>query len=63
MAKDDTSKRGAADRRRVAAGQPYEVSYFARKHGLDLDQARRIIKEAGNDREKANAAAARLKKR
>lgn len=50
-------KRGGADRRRVAAGQPYEVGYFARKHGLSREQAEKIIKQTGGDREKANAAA------
>jgi hypothetical protein len=54
---DSKSKRGGADRRRVAASQPYEVSYFARKHGLSREQAEKIIKQTGGDREKANAAA------
>jgi len=54
---DDTRKRGAADRRRVAAGQPYEVSYFARKHKISTADARDIIREAGSDRNAANALA------
>lgn len=54
---DDTAKRGAADRRRVAGGEPYEVNYFARKHGLTTARARQIIKQAGSDRAKANALA------
>ena len=54
---DDKSKRGAADGRRVATGEAYEVSYFQRKHGLDRDTAVRIIKAAGGNRDKANAAA------
>jgi hypothetical protein len=58
---DDKSKRGAPDRRRVAAGEPYEVAYFARKHGMPAAEARAIIKEAGPDREKANALARRRK--
>jgi hypothetical protein len=29
---DNTSNRGSRDR--VAAGQGYELSYFARKHGI-----------------------------
>lgn len=52
---DDNRKRGAADRRRVAAGEPYEVSYFARKHGLSKDEALKIIKKAKGNRAKANA--------
>jgi len=54
---DDKRKRGAADRRRVAAGEPYEVNYFARKHGLSKDEALKIIKKAKGNRAKANALA------
>jgi hypothetical protein len=59
---DDKSKRGGADRRTVAGGEGYEVSYFARKHGISKDQAEGLIKRVGNDREKLNAAAEKLKK-
>lgn len=59
---DNKSKRGAADRRQVAGGEGYEVNYFARKHGISKDQAQDLIKRVGNDREKLNAAAAKLKK-
>lgn len=58
---DDPKKRGASDRRRVAAGQGYEVSYFARKHGLTTAKAREIIDRVGNDRDKLNAAAEKAK--
>ena len=58
---DDKSKRGGADRRRVAAGEGYEVNYFARKHGITKQEAEDLIKKVGNDREKLNAAAAKLK--
>lgn len=54
---DDKAKRGTADRVRVAGGEPYEVSYFARKHGLTATRARTIIAQAGSDRAKANALA------
>ena len=60
---DDKTKRGGADRRRVAADQPYEVRYFARKHGLTSDQARKIIERCGPDRERANREAKRLTQR
>ncbi|KRB80611.1 hypothetical protein ASE00_16315 [Sphingomonas sp. Root710] len=60
---DSKSKRGGADRSRVAAGEGYEVSYFARKHGLSKREAERLIKEVGNNREKLNAAAEKAKKR
>ncbi|MEZ2329053.1 DUF3606 domain-containing protein [Mesorhizobium sp. RCC_202] len=59
---DNKSKRGAADRRQVAGGEGYEVNYFARKHGISKDQAEALIKRVGNDRDKLNAAAEKLKK-
>jgi hypothetical protein len=43
-------------------GQGYELSYFARKHGITREEAAKLIKEIGNDREKLNAAAGKLKK-
>jgi hypothetical protein len=58
---DDKTKRGADDRRRVSPGQGYEVSYFARKHRISAQQARDLIARVGTDREKLNAAAAKLK--
>lgn len=58
---DDTSKRGDADRRQVAGSEDYEVSYFARKHGLTTEQAEQLIREVGNDRDKLDAAAERVK--
>ncbi|QIG68360.1 DUF3606 domain-containing protein [Rhizobium phage RHph_Y3_56_1] len=58
---DDKSKRGAADRNKVAAGEPYEVAYFAKKHGLSKEDAERIIKRHGSDRDAADKAAQRLK--
>lgn len=59
---DDKTKRGGNDRKRVAAGEGYEVGYFAKKHGISRDQAQDLIKRVGNDREKLNAAAQKLKK-
>lgn len=58
---DNKSKRGGADRRKVAGGEGYELSYFARKHGISKEQAAGLIRKIGNDREKLNAAAAKLK--
>ena len=60
---DDRSNRGGRDRNRVAAGQGYELGYFARKHGLSRDEARSLIERIGNDRAKLNAAAERMKGR
>ncbi|CAN5153052.1 hypothetical protein BH10PSE9_BH10PSE9_18760 [soil metagenome] len=60
---DSKQKRGAADRRTVAAGEGYELNYFATKHGITRQQARDLIAKVGNSREKLNAAAGRLKKK
>lgn len=49
------------DRKLIAATQPYEVRYFARKHGLSIADARSIIKEHGPSRQKCNQAANFLK--
>jgi hypothetical protein len=57
---DHKSNRGGRDRSRVAAGQGYELGYFARKHGISRDQARSLIERVGNDRAKLNAAAEKL---
>jgi hypothetical protein len=57
---DNKRNRGGRDRSRVAAGQGYELGYFARKHGISRDQARSLIARIGNDRAKLNAAAERL---
>ena len=59
---DDKSKRGGADRDRVAGGEGYEVDYFARKHGISPADAERLINRVGNNREKLDAEAERLKR-
>lgn len=46
---------------RSYAGQGYEVTRFARKHGITRQQARELIKKIGNDRDKLNEAAVKLK--
>lgn len=46
---------------RTYAGQGYEVTRFARKHGISRQQARELIKKIGNDRAKLNQAADELK--
>ena len=58
---DNTSLRGDRDRRTVSASEPYEVEYFARKHGLTMEQARELIARVGNDRSTLEAAAEELK--
>jgi hemerythrin superfamily protein len=58
---DDKSKRGARDRATVAASEPYEVGYFADKHGISREDAQALIDRIGNDRAKLDAAANKAK--
>jgi len=58
---DSKTDGGGRDRSRVAAGQGYELGYFAKKHGISRDDARKLIERVGNDRDKLNAAAEELK--
>lgn len=60
---DDKARRGAADRNRVAADEPYEVGYFAAKHDITPDQARDLIEKHGNDRAALDKAARDLRNR
>jgi hypothetical protein len=39
----------------------YSVGYFARKHRISREEAEKLIKRVGNDRDKLNRAAERLK--
>ena len=46
----------------VAIPSPqYEVAEFALKHGISIFEARRLLREAGQSREKPDAAAGRAK--
>ncbi len=58
---DDKTKVGGLDRATVAAGEGYELDYFAQKHGLSRDDARELIEKHGNDRRMLDAAAEGLK--
>jgi hypothetical protein len=58
---DDVNNRGARDRATVSGDEPYEVDHFAQKHGLTPDQARELIAEHGNNRQKLDMAAEGLK--
>ncbi len=60
---DDKSKVGGQDRSRVSAEEPYEVSYFAQKHGIPAELAREIIKKHGPNRAEADKAAEQAKRR
>lgn len=57
---DDKTKQGQQDSSRVAGEEPYEVAYFASRHGLTREQARDLIARVGNDRAKLDAAAEQL---
>jgi len=59
---DDKTKTGGADRKRVAQHQPYEVNFFAKKHGLSTAEARILIERFGPSRERCDEAAERRKK-
>jgi uncharacterized protein DUF3606 len=59
---DDKSKIGEPDRSRVAGDQNYEVGYLAGKYGLSAQQVRQLIARVGNDRERIEQAARKLKK-
>ena len=47
---DDRTKMDERDRRKVAGGEDYEVAYLAKRHGLDVELARRLIREHGDNR-------------
>ena len=38
---DDKTKTDARDRARVAGDQDYEVDYFAKHHGISIEEARK----------------------
>ena len=50
----------ASDRRTVAASDPSEVSYFARKHGITTEQVLDLIKQHGTDRKTLEEAVGKL---
>jgi hypothetical protein len=55
------SKRTTAAKRRArAATEPYDAGYLAQKHDITREQARELIRRIGSDRDKLNAAAAKL---
>jgi hypothetical protein len=53
----------AMDPKLVAATQAYELNYFARKHNITRDQARKILAKVGVSRAAANVEALKLKHR
>ena len=39
---------------------PYSIDYFARKHDISPEQARELMRKVGRNRDKLNAAAAKI---
>jgi hypothetical protein len=60
---DDKTKTGGPDRKRVAQHEPYEVTFFAAKHGIATRAARELIDRFGPSRERCDEAAERRKKK
>ena len=58
-----SSKEGGPDRKDVAGRQGYQVGELAEKHGISNDQASRLIRNIGEDREALDREAAKLNKR
>ncbi len=50
-----TTRRRNQDRARVAAGQPHEVQYEAKKEGVSKDTVKKSVKKVGNSRKKIEA--------
>ena len=57
---DNKENVGEPDRSRVSGSQAYEVHHFAKAHGLSVDQARKLIRKHGKDRETLNREARKL---
>jgi uncharacterized protein YjbJ (UPF0337 family) len=58
-----SSKAGGPDRKHVEGRDGYEVGELAKRYGISNDQASRLIRQNGDDREKIEAEAAKLRKR
>jgi Protein of unknown function (DUF3606) len=48
---DDKTKQDARDRSSLAGGQDYEVEYFAKHHGISVEQARGLIEKFGDNKQ------------
>jgi hypothetical protein len=53
---DSKKSRGKADRARVSASEPYEVSYFAKKNKITAAKTKALIKKYRGNRKKMEAA-------
>jgi hypothetical protein len=59
---DDKTKRGKADRSKIAAGEKYEVAYAAKKAKTTPEAVKQAIKKVGNSRAKVEKALAKKKR-
>jgi uncharacterized protein DUF3606 len=58
---DDRTNRGEPDRSKVSGSEDYELDFLARKYGMTREEARELVERIGNDREKLDEAAKRMK--
>jgi hypothetical protein len=58
---DNKQMQDGRDRAKVNSEEPYEVSYFAQKHGLSASKAREILDKAGPSRRVADEMASHSK--
>jgi len=58
---DDVSNDGAQNSARVSGEQSYEVSYFADKHRITMQQARELIRKHRSNRAMLENEAAKLR--
>jgi hypothetical protein len=58
---DDKQKLEAGEAKRFLGTFDYDVEYFARHHGIDIEEARRLINKFGDDRHALYHEVARLK--
>jgi hypothetical protein len=49
---DNKDLRDGRDRSRVAGNEQYELQHIAEKHGVTVDEVKKVIERVGNSREK-----------
>lgn len=49
---DDKSKRGSADRSRIALGEEHEVRYWTKELGVSQQELEEAVKSVGNSAQK-----------
>jgi hypothetical protein len=58
---DNKHQIGEPDRSHVSESEDYEIRYFAKAVGLDVEQVRKLIQRHGNDRQTLEREARKLK--